>query len=914
MKVRTFLFGLSVLILTTGCKTSFQSNWRNFNAYYNTYYNAQKSYQTGLQKNLGQNRDYNPLQPIRIHPKPVNAGASDFNKAIQKGADVLRKFDDTKWVDDAIGLIGKSYYYRQEYFSADQKFKELFVTTENKQMRQESILWQGRVLLDMELHNEGIAFLSEQLTLLEGEWDERYRAEVRTLLAEHHVQMENWQVVANILSEALPNLRKKEYRERGYFLLGQIYERLGNTEAAFNAYNKVQNHYVEYRIQYLAQRKKAEVARNLGRNDVAYRIFDDMVRDDKNLEYKAELDFELARTEHERNNFKQAEKLYNNVLHSKLRQPAPEIAARAYYGLAEIYRFWYDDFEKAAAYYDSAAQKNVSAEKLPEGFQAKELSESFGNYARIKSQINLQDSLLHLGRLSPEAFDSALTELRAKKIAELEKLREQQQQQQNQMVTVNANNENQDASSNLSNGFLNTNNPLVQQNVQQQFFAIWGDRPLTDNWRVRSMIDFSSVNNDTAESEGGVDKQEQGQEQLSVRIDLSGIPFTEQEQDSVLKLIASYEYQLGNLFFLSLNLPDSATYYFKRAIENISTENINTVSLYSLSELHSIQGNEAEALSYAQRLVDEYPETEYARRMSEKFGITIQLDEQRASGNPIETYKEINATDSLSHSQKAGRLNTFALANTTHRIAAKAQYEAIQSYMMAGKESPEYQSRIDEWVSVNENWAQKVADFEAEKDTARKILNDTTLTESRQAGLEALVDSTLQKPEFIDLFPYRGAMWDSARAVADTFLVVFNNSDLISKVERVKKELTIPTEEKEEIEAVAQPGPVAVPEDSKEGYLSCLDINAELEIRGGMQNFLGRLKLPEITDTEQVTFLFRVNQRGIIDEYILRTEDVADDVINAFEEAFETGLSFQPVLSEGQAVAVECEISFPVRT
>jgi tetratricopeptide (TPR) repeat protein len=173
MTIRQLILGLAVLIVMTGCKTSFQSKWKNFNAYYNTYYNAKKSYNTGLKKNLDQNREYNPLQPIRIHPKPVNSGAQDFDKAIQKGADVLRRYDDTKWVDNAIGLIGKSYYYRQEYFSADQKFKELFVTTENKDLRQKSILWQGRVLLDMELHNEGIAFLSEQLTLLEGEWIER---------------------------------------------------------------------------------------------------------------------------------------------------------------------------------------------------------------------------------------------------------------------------------------------------------------------------------------------------------------------------------------------------------------------------------------------------------------------------------------------------------------------------------------------------------------------------------------------------------------------------------------------------------------------------------------------------------------------------------------------------------------------
>jgi tetratricopeptide (TPR) repeat protein len=910
MTIGRFIISISVLVLITGCKTSFNSNWKNFNAYYNTYYNAKKNYNLGLQKNLNQNREYNPLQPIRIHPRPVNAGAGDFEKAIQKGADVLRRYEDTKWVDNAIGLIGKSYYFRQEYFSADQKFKELFVTTESKELQQQSILWQGRVLLDMELHNEGIAFLSEQLTLLEGEWIDRYRAEVLAILAQHYVKMENWQVAANTLSEALPGVAKKEYRERGYFLLGQIYERLGNTEAAFAAYNQVQNHYVEYRIQYLAQRKRAEVARNLGRNDVAYNIFNNMVRDDKNLEYKAELDFELARTEHERGNYKRAEKLYNNVLHNNLRQPAPEIAARSYNGLAEIYRFEYDNFAKAAAYYDSAAQKNVPVEKLPEGFEAKTLAESFGNYARIKSEISLQDSLIKLGKLSPEAFDSVLTELRAKKLAELERMREEQQQQQNQLVNVNRGSQEADATDNLSNGFLNSNNPVVQQNVKQQFFAIWGDRPLVDNWRVRTMIDYSAADN-SVEAAGEENQSSQGSQLASIQIDLSGIPFTKTEQDSVQKVIASYEYQLGNLFFLSLNLPDSATHYFQKAIENPSEENINTVSLYSLSELYFIQGNEEKARSYARRLINEYPKTEYARRVAEKYDLELRANDDSEESDPIEVYNEIVEMDSLSYAIKAKKLNDFALNNSEHRIAAKAHYEAIQAYMMAGKEELVYQQNIDDWVDVNENWDDRISDFQTRKDSAETAMNDSTISEEQKMQFQALVDSTLEKPDFKNVFPYKGKMWDRARAAVDTFLVVFNNSTFLSKVNRIKREISLPEEEK--VMAPAEQPEIVAEEGTKEGYVSCQEIDAELTIRGGMQVFLGQFGVNEEITIDEIQYLFRVNQRGIVDEFELLTEDASENLVEAINQAIEDNLTFEPVLNEGQAVRVECELTFPLK-
>lgn len=909
MNYRSIVLGLLIVFVMTGCKSTFQSRWTNFNAYYNTYYNAKQSYQAGLKKNLDQPRDYNPLQPIRVHPKPVNAGAQDFDKAIQKGADILRRYEDSKWVDDAIGLIGKSYYFRQEYFSADQKFKELFVTTKNAELQQESILWQGRVLLDMELYNEGIAFLSEQLSLQDEIWSDQRRAEAKLLLAQHHVQMKNWQTAANELTEALPKLSKKEYRERGYFLLGQVYERIGNIEAAFEAYDNVKNHYVEYRIQYLAQRKKAEVARELGRNEVAYRIFNDMVRDDKNLDYKAELDFELARTQHERGEFEKAIRSYNNVLRNRLSNPSAEIAARSYYGLAEIYRFQKNDFTKAAAYYDSAAQRNVSADKLPEDFRARELAESFGNYARLKSDIALQDSLLRLGQMNKEEFDSVLVKLKEQKLEELRRLQEQRQDQQNQLVNVNTD-ETQEAA-NLTNGFLNSNNPGMQENARQQFRAIWGNRPLADNWRVEELIDYSTINNEENALQGSGNGQES--EIASVRIDLSAIPFEPQEQDSVRKLIAASQYELGNLLFLSLEMPDSAIHYFKKAIDNPSSESVNMVSLYSLSELYASLENREEAIFYARKLVELYPNSEYAQQIAETYELELP-EQQNDSVNVLRLYQQITDLDSISTTVKADSLRSFALNNGNHRIAPRALFEAIELYMKAGKENESYQENLDAWVNSRSRWNDKLADFQFRQDSLRKILSDTTsaLTADQRSDYRAFVDSTLEQPDFSKDFPYYGANWDSARSTINLFLSEYNDSSIRTRVERLSKELKVPEKEEqlEEGPTIEQdPEPQAM-----EGeYMSCEEVGVSLEIRGGMQSFIDRLNITGQLENTEITYLFRVNQRGVLESYELQTEDVSDELKMAFEEVLSAGVSFEPVLSGGQAISVECPITFQLR-
>ncbi|SMO91112.1 tetratricopeptide repeat protein [Gracilimonas mengyeensis] len=937
--MRNFVILISLAILLTGCGSALKSNWRNFNAYYNTFYNATQSYESGLEKNLNQSRDYNPLQPIRIHQEPVNAGAQEFDKAITKGADILRKYNDTKWVDDALLLIGKSYYYRQEYFSADQKFKELYVTTENPEMKQISVFWQGRVLLEMELYNEGIAFLSEQISLLEEDedgWNERHKAQVQAVLAQHHVELENWQTAADQLSEALPDLPKKEYKERGYFLLGQIYEQLDDTDAAFAAYDKVSDHYVEYRVQYLALRKTAEVARRLGRLDVAYSIFDNMVRDDKNLEYKAELDFELARTEQDRGNIERSERLYNSVLRNQQNKASAEIRAQAYYGLAEMYRYQYDDFKKAAAYYDSAAQQNVAPERLPEDFKAGELSESFGEYARLRSQVALQDSLLRLGQMSEAEFDSAMAELRKKKIAEIERQRREQRNLQNQIVNTNNRQQRGQNTGSLNNGFLNSDNPSLQQNEKAQFLAIWGDRPLADNWRVASMISNTAGNADEnlSEAEG----QQQTQDQVRVNIDISNIPFKPAEQDSVRKLIASYQYELGNLFFLSLNMPDSASYYFNEALENPATQNVNMVSLYALSELYAMQENQNQAVRYAQLLVDDYPSSNYARRVSEKYNFERETEEEASGIDTVQVFNLIQQNDTLSTLEKAGRLVQFADSFKTHRLAPLAQFQAIQDYMEAGKQDSLYKSQFTNWVRVNETWEERKRLLAEEKDSARVRLNDTTLTQEQRAPFQAVIDSTLEEPDFAEYFPYKGADWDSARAAIDTFLVHFDTSRLKPRVTVLKQELAKPSDQKETERPREEEVPVV--ETAPGEYRRCEELDISLAVRGGMEQFLAEVTNTVDAGVNEISYRFRINQRGIVEDYSLLSAQRQDSLIQsdssaadsmaasslavnsdslnaewrtAFEETIENNLLFEPVLYRGQAIKAECVVTFPLK-
>lgn len=839
----------------------------------------------------------------------MGAGASEFQSAIDKGADILRKYEDSKWVDDALEIIGKAYFYKGEYFSADQKFDELYVSSKNDQMKKRAVFWKGRVFLELELYTQGIQYLDDQLAEIEN-WNKELNYEVTTILAELYVERENWNAALDLLNESVDHLPKKEYKERGYFLIGQLNELMGDLGGAFRAYDKVQDHYTKYELQFEAKKKKAEVARKLGNSEDAYKVFSSMVKDDKNTEFVAELKYELGRTEQERGNAEEAEEIYLSILSDKIERPEPKTKALVYNALAEIYRFDFNDFELAATYYDSASTINIPLAETPEGYNAKDLAVSFGEYSKLKSEILVQDSLLRLGMLPKEEFDSVLVELENRRRAEIEQMMKDQEARQNTFINLAAGNNNQNDQSSEKSGFLNVKSPVLLADASQQFKGLWGNRPLVDNWRVASIMSVAQLN-DSTNSNQGVSNEGLGTEEIFVSIDISRVPFTPEAQDSVREEIAIDHYELGNLFFISLDIPDSAIYYFNLSLDEVPDSRVAPVSLYSLSEVYSIQNDDEKALEIAQRLIVKYPNSVYADRLVERYDLDRVLQEEEEVLTLSERYKQIDE-DTLSPPDKADRLVELAEGNPETGVGALALYDAIEIYMKLGMKDSTFRTDFNKWQTAHDDFTVRTRDLKQQQDSAKVILSDTLQVLSPQDSLyySELLDSSLTQPDYSELFPYTGANWDSTRSKIAIYKSLFPRGAQIKKVNKLEGELKVPQEKEEENESDS-------PEDAEprgeSEYLKCEDIQEQLYVRGGLDNFLRSVSIPEEVRERSIIFLFYVNQRGIIDEFKLASDNQNQALIDSFISAIDNGLTFEPVLVQGEAQPVECQFEFPVR-
>jgi peptidoglycan-associated lipoprotein len=109
-----------VALFVTGC------------AYYNTFYNARSQYRAGLDL---ENRNQ------------AEAAKPSFDKAVEKSALVIKRWPRSRWVDDALFLIGMSYYHEGNYDKAVRYFDQLALAFPASGFTAEAELYRGLSLL-----------------------------------------------------------------------------------------------------------------------------------------------------------------------------------------------------------------------------------------------------------------------------------------------------------------------------------------------------------------------------------------------------------------------------------------------------------------------------------------------------------------------------------------------------------------------------------------------------------------------------------------------------------------------------------------------------------------------------------------------------------------------------------------------
>ena len=653
---RLCLLGLMLVLAGCGGNSFVGRRFDNFTAYYNTFYNARKAFDRGVKALRRDEEAVNRDLYLPIFSDPDRASKSkDFEDAIKKSADVLRKHPDSKWVDDALLLIGKSYFYQQNYVGAEEKFQEVIELESD--LEDEAHFWLARTLIASQAYDEAAAHL--QVSLAREGLDEKWASMLHLALGELYVKRANWEAAASELEQGLKGSPDKDVAARAQFLLGQVYETMGRYEDAVAAYKRVKKYNPLYELAYAAQYSAVRVEGLHGDGEAALKMLRKMERDDKNYGYRAELAYLRGRIYQALGLGEDARESYLDLLYNDdPTMNAANVKGRIHYALGELYRDYFRDYVRAAAYFDTASvsirpggagtRRSVgrTAKLDPNKFapeailDGEEAKDQFASYARVYREIARMDSLLELGSLDPEAFDARILELRKQRARELEerrRLREARQiEQRFRQGASNQQNFNPQAQglpegkivpginaprSRGDAGFLYHRDPIRLQEARANFIDKWGDRPHVLNWRRLDAVTGAADVAEEAEAEAEGTPGVEGEATELPAIDLSGIPRDSLSQARMRARRAMARYELANVLFLAIGRPDSAAVWYRKVIEEDGDEPVAQRAYYALAEVQRALGDTDSARRLYQQVLEAYPDSDFAERVREHLGL-----------------------------------------------------------------------------------------------------------------------------------------------------------------------------------------------------------------------------------------------------------------------------------------------------
>lgn len=651
--MRSVLFGLVVLVLLSGCGSSSPMGraYTDFTAYFNSFYNARNKYEEGVRTQTTQQTAIDRTQFITLFPVPSRTTIRAHDEAIRKSADVLRKHPESRWTDDALLLIGQAYFQQGQFAGAEQKFREVLFewpVTSGRPSRHdaEARVWLARSMVGNEQFGRAAEFIQE--SLLRDELPNRQRGALYFVQSDLLVRQQRWSDALASIDAGLEWVRNRELRARALFLKGQILKEQGQFAAAAETFAQASQATRAFELEYAAYVNQALSLAQSNQGAEALALVRRLERDGKNYEARNELRLLRGRVLQFAQEYDAAFDVYDALLYD----PEGDVASirpMVHYHLARLYRDVYGDFILAAAHFDTAATalRNTPAGRaratgtLSPGtaplsreaiIDADQLREVFASFAQTRARVAELDSVLRIGALEGEAFAGWVLAQRQRLAREQEVQRREAERRMAESAfggrvdgaPLPGQTQTQGGTATPESGFLGHRDALRVAQARREFEQRWGTRPLAPNWRRQDALRGVESAGETGEDGRPLARARPGVEVTLPPFDVSGIPRTESARTRVRLQRAESRYALANVFFLNLNLPDSAVVWYRKVITEDQDSPLAARAHYALAEVQSALGDSAIARGLWQTALSLEPDPELYLQLLQRLGMEEQ--------------------------------------------------------------------------------------------------------------------------------------------------------------------------------------------------------------------------------------------------------------------------------------------------
>ena len=480
--------------------------------------------------------------------------------------------------------------------------------------------------------------------------------------------------------KAIPELRKAidvsndgKLKARYAYIIAQLYQKKNDYANALSAFQEVKNHKGNFRMDFNADLsiEKNGLLAGTESNELASKKINKMLGEEKYSEFRDQIYFTLGEISLAQNNDKEA--LINFTLSIRNNLNNPPLKSEAYYYMATL-NFEKEEYVAAKYYYDSTL---MSMNKLDERYNEVSLyTKNLSRIARNIETIELQDSLLFLSGLSQEKLDKLADMLvLEQRVAdeEVEKNKSKGKTSQPKMGSGRQNSRKR--------GFGNSKffayNLAAKEKGANEFRKRWGDRKLEDNWRRLDSQSFNTFDDEDVEEEE--EKEITDAERKRALVDVPSTPASLEKANAA---IEEALYDLGIAFRGAVkNYQKSVDALEKLVVRYPQSEKILDVYYY-LYLSYSDLGNSSKAEYYKNRIIQEFPDSRFAKALQDPNYFASLKDEN----NSVELYYD-NTYELFDNGEYINVKNRIAESETLFgkENAMKAKF-GLLSAMVTGAE------------------------------------------------------------------------------------------------------------------------------------------------------------------------------------------------------------------------------------
>ncbi|MBS1557543.1 MAG: tetratricopeptide repeat protein [Bacteroidetes bacterium] len=617
MKFRFIFYFLSILMV--GCSieqnTITSSIFHNMTARFNGYFYAKEGARE-VEKLILKSLDDDHNKILLIYPRWDTVLAKTYKKntdeIIKMASISIQRHPNSRWVDDDYLMVGLARLYACDWQNAILTFKYVNTKSHDIHLRHTALLNLARTFTEMKDFDRA----EETFRFLEKEKLNRANQKKLYLEKANYYQIrEDYNNMVQNLSKADTLLTRQDRKGRIYFILGQVYQKLGFNSEAYNFYKKCLATNPDYEIDFYARLNMAQVTQLDNQRDIKLvrKQFSKMLKDTKNADFKDKIYFELGEFERKQNNLKEAVQEYKLAAHAGKNK---RIKGMAYLRIGQINFDSLKQYKPAKLYYDSAVTS------LPPDFEnlasIKKRQSVLGEFVKYTETIIVNDSLLFYASLDTAKIRHRLDSIWAtnKKEITAKKKKKKKITEDTDSGGGSAFSSTTASSDPNSSGWYFGSSDLVATG-QNEFHRVWGSIVLEDNWRRSSRS--AAASDPTAVAAQLPDKvpeavkpEKKEAKADPVKILIAQLPKTEAQRNEALAKIEDAYYHLGDLYYFNLNEKDNASRSYEKLIARFPASERMAEVLYKLYLIHK-EKNDGRAEGYAARLQKEFPTSTFAR-------------------------------------------------------------------------------------------------------------------------------------------------------------------------------------------------------------------------------------------------------------------------------------------------------------